>query len=57
MDGEQHGLMGSLQQTREKNENSVNLNPFSYIEKLMILLINTLCSNSLPENRVLFLHK
>ena len=30
MDGEQHGLMGSLPQTREENENSVNLNPFSY---------------------------
>ena len=57
MDGEQHGLMGSLQQTREKNENSVNLKKNSLIEKLMILLINTLCSNSLPENRVLLLHK
>ena len=30
MDGEQHGLMGSLPQTREENENSGNLNPFSY---------------------------
>ena len=57
MDGEQHGIMGSLQQTREKNENSVNLKKNSLIEKLMTLLINTLCSNSLPENRVLLLHK
>ena len=55
MDGEQHGIMGSLQQTRE-NENSVNLKKNSLIEKLM-MLINTLCSNSLPENRVLLLHK
>ena len=57
MDGQQYGIMGSLQQTREKNENSVNLKKNSLIEKLMTLLINTLCSNSLPENRVLLLHK
>ena len=30
MNGEQHGLMGSLPQASEENENSVNLNPFSY---------------------------
>ena len=48
------GITKSRRETREKNENSVNLTPFSK-KKVndIVFKYNAFCSSSLSENRVL----